>query len=262
MRRWLGWILLIFLIPVVFLLALFVSMLIMLPFVVLTLVLAGVLYLITKLGVHASPEKSAEVVFSKAIGKDTIERIRDDLLIAFYPGLQDRNFDNLDRWSVLRQIDRSRDQVIRRVVAGGSAISVVGGAISIFIGKVTAFGWALAIFLVLVAVLISISLVIIRVLTFSSHKHEFDSLDDLAIMKGWNNGPMQEGTVIAKILGMVLLISVFAKPGSSRYEEAMKKIQNHACKKADIDPHKWESTEEEKDVDEMKGESVKKIHRC
>lgn len=243
-NRWIGWILLIFLIPIVFLLSLIASAIILLPFVVATLVLAGVLYLITKLGMHISPEEPVETIFEKTIGKETFEEIRDDLLIAFYPGLQDENFENLDRWSTLRQIDMSRDRVIKRVFAGSSTISVAGGLVSVIIGYFTSFGWTLAIFLVLVAILVSVGLVIIRTLTFSSRNHEFDPLDDLAIMKGWNDGPMQDGVAIAQILGMVLVISVFAKPRSQRYDAAMKRIQNHACKRSGIDPHKWETIEE------------------
>lgn len=258
-RKWFGAIFLIITIPIVFLLALFVSILAVLPIVVITLVIAGVLYLITKLGMHASPERSVEVVFSKAIGKESIENIRDDFLIAFYPGLLELNFDDLDRWSILRQIDKSRDRVIRRVAAGGLAISLVGGGVSIIIGLATNFGWALAIFLLLIAIVTSVSLVTIKILTFSSHNHEFDSLEDLAIMKGWNDGPMQEGTGIALILGVILLSSVFAKPGSPRYEKAMKRIQDHVCIKAGIDPQKWEFVGEEDDSDTVKDEYIKSV---
>jgi len=243
-RRILALVLLIILAPVAILVGISGSILILLPFVLLTLTLAAVLYFIITLGTRASPNQVVEKTILRTVGDGTFTTVRDDLLVTFYPIVLTQNYDNLDRWSVLREIDKSRDRVIRRIAAGSSAISIIGGVISIFIGTYTGFGWALAMLLVLVTILIAVSLASIRILSFRSYEHEFDSLEDLATMKGWNDGPMQNWRTIALAIVMILVILVFAKPGSRSYNTSMRLIQKNSCKKVGIDPQRWHAVEE------------------
>lgn len=225
---------------ILFIIAVLLGILLLVPI----LFVMGVTTLIASipsvLGRRTSGERMAENVVDRFIGKDLLIAIRDDLIEVYIPVLDLPKNEGLDKWGMMREADRAQEIAQDRLVGGESVLTFVGGIVSVLASPVTGLGPAIALFLIFLSITVALRVVAINILAFDSLYYRYLSTKEMIIMRGWNCGPIN-GKEVWLFLLLSLLLSVFAKPGTSRYNFSMSILADLTAARAGRTLDKWQT---------------------
>lgn len=220
-----------------------IGFLAILPFLIIVAIIVTMLAIPYYFGGRISFEAAIGEWLDRIIGNNKLQEVRNDLIIVFIPYLDRADHEELDRWSLLREMDRSHQEVKNRLKTGESVFAFFGGAISVIVIGFTGYMRLLSIFLLFLFLAVTIRVVATDVLAFSPVKNEHLPTAELAYLTRWNRGPVrQRGTMLMVFL--TLFITLFAPPGSRRYNISMKVLSGSAAIQFGGDYKKWHAETE------------------
>lgn len=166
-----------------------------------------------KVGQYFTFEDSIRRVLFYVLDPQELRTFRDDML--YIVEAETEESEEWDRWGLLREIDTAQNEIERRLKDGEFAFTVGGSAVALLIGTVFGFTYAgivLTIVGLAFSLLVSLRIIITDALCYQSINHRNDPIRHLAVLRGWNRGPVF-GT---GAVGLALL-SVIASQGDSGY---------------------------------------------
>jgi hypothetical protein len=200
------------------------SLLILVP---LLLGLSIVLYVTDiprKIGSHLTFEEIIRNVLFSVLNPQEMRNFRDDILHILESEI-DENKD-WDRWGLLREIDTAQNDIEDRLKDGEFAFTFVGGATAIIIGNVLGLvygGIVMSIVGLIFSLLVAVRVIITDTLCYQSVGHRDDPLPRLALLKGWNRGPIFGTGAVG-----VAILSVVASRGGTGYRCGIRLLENVA----------------------------------
>lgn len=170
------------------------------------------------IGKRIDPEKPARILVNRVVNMDIAHQFRDDLLHLMEEQIyhSDINADELDRWGLLRQIDKDREEAIADLQTGEFMLSLGGAIITIGIGvwgDVRFAGIGLTIILIFFSVLVVLRVVVTDLLSYRSNEARHDRIELLALKQGWNETQINHGSSL--VLASVLLTASSSNWGYS-----------------------------------------------
>lgn len=169
-----------------------VSLLILLPLVLIGLLI--VLWIIDiprKVGQYFDFEGAIRRVLYRVIDPEEMRFFRDDMLHIMESEVEME--EGLDRWGLLREIDKSQQEIELRLKNGEFAFSFVGGVVALLVGNVLGIvygGVVLTLVGLLFSFLVTVRIIITDTLCYKSINHRNEPVRRLALLKGWNTGPI------------------------------------------------------------------------
>lgn len=197
--------------------ALRVTVIVLLLVVVLLPVLLGLIILLwivdlpRKVGQRLDFEEVIRVVLYRAVDPEEMRRFRDDMLHILESEIEVEG--NLDRWGLLREIDRSQRKVEWRLKNGEFAFSFVGGLTSLVVGNLLGIvfgGILLTVVGLLFSLLVTARIIITDTLCYQSVDHRNEPIRRLALLKGWNRGPIFGSGAV----GVAILSAIASRDGA------------------------------------------------
>lgn len=176
-----------------------------LPFIIVGVIILRIAGLISSipvvLGRRVSVEDMAMKVVYRIVDIDRVHRFRDDLLYILEERYRwSEEFDaDLDRWSLLRQIDLNLEATKKHLREGEFVLSLGGGLLSVVIGGIYGFrlaGIVLALVILFFSVLVVLRVVITEVLSYDSLEVRDEPLEKLILIRGWNAVQVNHSTAL------------------------------------------------------------------
>jgi nitrogen fixation-related uncharacterized protein len=168
------------------------SLLILLPLALLGLVIAlWVIDIPRRIGQYFDFEGAIRRVLYRVIDPEEMRLFRDDMLHIVESEVEME--DGLDRWGLLREIDKSQEKIELRLKNGEFAFSFVGGVVALLVGNILGIvygGVVLTLVGLLFSFLVTVRIIITDTLCYKSINHRNEPVRRLALLKGWNTGPI------------------------------------------------------------------------
>lgn len=164
-----------------------------------------------KVGQRLDFEDAIRGVLYRAVDPDEMRRFRDDMLHILESEVEVE--DGLDRWSLLREIDKSQNEVERRLKNGEFAFSFVGGLAALAVGNLLGIvfgGILLTVVGLLFSLLVTTRIIITDILCYRSINHRDEPIRRLALLKGWNRGPIFGSGAV----GVAVLSAIASRKGA------------------------------------------------
>lgn len=227
----------------VFLALFFIALIAILPLLLIVAAVVTVLSIPYYLGGRFSFEAAISEWLDRIIGNDSMREVRDDLIMVYVPYLDRESHEAMDRWSLLREIDRSQQEAKNRLKTGESVFAFFGGAISVIAVGFSGYTRLLSIFLLFLFLAVTVRVAATDVLAFCPVRNGHLPTAELAYLTRWNAGPVRErGTML--LVFLTLFLSLVAPPGSKRYNIAMDALSKVAAIQFGGDYKKWHAESE------------------
>lgn len=159
------------------------------------------------LGDRINVERVTKQVVYGFVDIDKAHQFREDLMMLMEEHGKNAkfNFEDFDRWGLLRTIDLRREKAKADLRNGEFIISFIGGLITILVGifvNIQVAGILLAALVLLFSLLVILRVVVTDILSYQSHNVDHESIEMLALMAGWNEKQINHGTslVMAALL--------------------------------------------------------------
>lgn len=166
-----------------------------------------------KVGQRLDFEGAIRSVLYRVVDPEEMRQLRDELLHILESEIEVEN--DPDRWGLLREIDRSQREVERRLKNGEFAFSFVGGLTALIVTNLFGIvigGILLTVVGLLFSLLVTARIIITDTLCYSSVTHRNDPIRRLALLKGWNRGPIFGSGAVG-----VAILSAFASRDGAGY---------------------------------------------
>jgi hypothetical protein len=206
------------------------------PILIILLALLTILMMIMnlprKVGEKLNFEQSIRKVVYRIVDPEKMRWLRDDMLHIMESELEIE--EDLDRWGLLREIDKSQEEIEKQLRDGESAFSLIGTISALIIGSMFSIelgGIILTLVVLIFSFLVSIRIIITDTLCYQSVNHRNDPLHRLVLLKGWNRGPIFKSGVI-----WTAVLSVIATKSDYRLGRGV--LRRYAEMKYD-DEDKW-----------------------
>jgi hypothetical protein len=158
-----------------------------------------------RIGQRLDFENAVRKMLYWVVDPEEMLRLRDDMLHIVESEMEVE--DGLDRWGLLREIDSSQGEIEQRLKNGEFAFSFIGGLVALIVGNLfgIAFGGLLLTIVgLLFSILVTARIIISDTLCYRSTNHRHESIRRLALLKGWNRGPIYgSGAVGVAILSAI-----------------------------------------------------------
>lgn len=166
-----------------------------------------------KVGQYLTLEEAIRRLAFRIFDPHEMRAFRDDMLHIIESEIDEG--EKWDRWGLLRDIDTAQDEIEDRLKDGEFAFTFGGGIAALIVGNVfglTYGGIVLTIVGLLFSFVVALRIIITDALCYQSINHQDDSLRHLAILKGWNRGP-----VFGKGAMSIAILSMIASRGGAGY---------------------------------------------
>jgi hypothetical protein len=227
----------------VFLAVFFTALLGVLPLLLVVAAVVSMLSIPYYFGGRFSFEGAVSEGLDRIIGNDSMRQVRDDLIMVYVPYLDQESHEKMDRWSLLREIDRSQQEVKSRLKAGESIFAFLGGAVSVIVVGVSGYTRLLSVFLLFLFLAVTVRVTATDILAFCPIRNRHLPTAELAYLTRWNAGPVRERGAMLLVF-LTLFLSILAPPDSRRYNTAMDVLSQVAARKLGGNYRKWHAESE------------------
>lgn len=184
---------------------------VLLPVLLAVMVLLWIVDVPRKVGQRLDFEGAIRSALYRVVNPEEMRRLRDDMLHILESEIEVES--EPDRWALLREIDRSQREIERRLKNGEFAFSFVGGLTALIVGNLLGNivgGILLTVVGLLFSLLVTARIIITDTLCYSSVPHRNDPIRRLALLKGWNRGPIFGSGAV----GVAILSAIASRDGA------------------------------------------------
>lgn len=177
----------------------------------------------TAIGRFGQIEYWMKSVIDSIVGIQNLETTRNDIIGIFTRQAQIK--EGIDQWSQLRMMELAIERVNLRLLNGEFLITFFGGLLAIVLGVYVGVQWAAILLTLLgavIAMIVFFRTILIDLQAYKADLYVNHPAEEVAVLKGWNDGPM-----VGRGSFLMIPLTLLANRSDFAYQFMLEVIEAH-----------------------------------